>query len=60
MNFFGIIIHHLTEQVYSFNLGVIARPTDFLRLGVAYNSPTWYKMTNYYSAEQELMFLIII
>ncbi|WP_279136161.1 OmpP1/FadL family transporter [Parabacteroides johnsonii] len=36
---------------YSFNLGVIARPTDFLRLGVAYNSPTWYKMTNYYSAE---------
>lgn len=36
---------------YSFNLGVIARPTDFLRLGVAYNSSTWYKMTNYYSAE---------
>ena len=36
---------------YSFNLGVIARPTDFLRLGVAYNSPTWYKITNYYSAE---------
>lgn len=36
---------------YSFNLGVIARPTDFLRLGVAYNSPTWYKMTNYYRAE---------
>lgn len=28
----------------SFNLGVIARPSDFLRLGVAYNSPTWYKM----------------
>lgn len=36
---------------YSFNLGVIARPTDFLRLGIAYNSPTWYKMTTYYSAE---------
>lgn len=36
---------------YSFNLGVIARPSDFLRLGVAYNSPTWYKMKNYYRAE---------
>ena len=35
----------------SFNLGVIARPSDFLRLGVAYNSPTWYKMKNYYRAE---------
>ena len=36
---------------YSFNLGVIVRPADFLRLGVAYNSPIWYKMTTYYSAE---------
>lgn len=36
---------------YTFNVGVIARPTDFLRLGVAYNSPTWYKMKHYYSAE---------
>lgn len=35
---------------YAFNLGVIVRPTDFLRLGVAYNSPIWYKMTNYYDA----------
>ena len=32
----------------SFNLGVIARPSDFYVLGLAYNSPTWYKMkTNY-------------
>ena len=30
---------------YSFNLGVIVRPADYLRLGVAYNSPIWYKMT---------------
>lgn len=36
---------------YSFNLGAIVRPVDFLRFGVAYNSPTWYKMTTYYSAE---------
>lgn len=33
---------------YSFNVGAIVRPAEFLRLGVAYNSPTWYKMTDYY------------
>ncbi len=33
---------------YAFNLGAIVRPTDYLRLGVAYNSPVWYKMTDYY------------
>lgn len=36
---------------YSFNLGIIARPTDMLRVGVAYNSPKWYRMTDYYYAE---------
>lgn len=36
---------------FGFNVGVIARPSDYLRLGVAYNSPTWYKMTDYYYAE---------
>ena len=36
---------------YAFNLGVIVRPCDFLRLGVAYNSPTWYKITDYHTAE---------
>lgn len=36
---------------YSFNVGAILRPTNFLRLGVAYNSPTWYKMTDYYYGE---------
>jgi len=36
---------------YSFNIGAIVRPVDFLRLGVAYNSPTWYKMTDYYYGE---------
>lgn len=35
---------------YAFNVGAIVRPADFLRLGVAYNSPTWYKMTDYYHA----------
>lgn len=33
---------------YAANVGVIVRPVDFLRLGVAYNSPTWYKMTDFY------------
>lgn len=36
---------------YSFNLGVIVRPIDMLRVGVAYNSPKWYRMTDYYYAE---------
>ncbi|MDR2919359.1 MAG: outer membrane protein transport protein [Tannerella sp.] len=36
---------------YSFNIGVIARPWDILRVGVAYNSPKWYRMTDYYYAE---------
>ncbi|MEG1543269.1 MAG: outer membrane protein transport protein [Tannerellaceae bacterium] len=36
---------------YSFNIGAIVRPVEFLRVGVAYNSPTWYKMTDYYHAE---------
>jgi hypothetical protein len=36
---------------YALNVGVIVRPVDFLRLGVAYNSPTWYDMTDFYHAE---------
>lgn len=38
---------------YAFNLGAIVRPTDFLRLGVAYNSPTWYKLTDYFHGSAE-------
>lgn len=38
---------------YSINLGAIFRPIDELRLGVAYNSPKWYKMTDYASATGE-------
>ena len=33
---------------YAFNIGAIVRPVDFLRIGVAYNSPTWYKLTDYF------------
>lgn len=35
---------------YAFNVGAIVRPIDYLRLGVAYNSPTWYKLTDHFSA----------
>ncbi|GHV10627.1 hemin receptor [Bacteroidia bacterium] len=30
------------------NVGAIYRPTDWLRLGIAYHSPTVYTMTDYY------------
>jgi hypothetical protein len=35
---------------YALNAGVIVRPVNFLRLGVAYNSHTWYKMSDFYRA----------
>jgi hypothetical protein len=36
---------------YQFRLGAILRPVDFLRLGIAYYSPTWYSLTDYFSAK---------
>lgn len=36
---------------YAINLGAIVRPVDFLRVGIAYHSPTWYKMTDFFYAE---------
>lgn len=36
---------------YTFNIGAIVQPIDYLRFGVSYNSPIWYKMTDYYYAE---------
>jgi long-subunit fatty acid transport protein len=35
---------------YAFNMGAIIQPVDYFRLGVAYNSPTWYETTDYYNA----------
>lgn len=32
-------------------LGVIARPVDFLRIGVSFQSPTWLSMTDEYQSE---------
>jgi hypothetical protein len=35
---------------YQFNTGVILRPFDFIRLGAAYNSPTWFtKVSDVYT-----------
>jgi long-subunit fatty acid transport protein len=34
---------------FSFSLGTIAKPTDFLRLGASYSSPTWYRLTDNFS-----------
>jgi len=36
---------------YSFNIGALIRPVDAFRFGVAYCSPTWYKLTDYYQGE---------
>jgi long-subunit fatty acid transport protein len=35
---------------YQVNAGVILSPVSFFRIGAAYNSPTWYKMSDTYSA----------
>jgi hypothetical protein len=32
----------------NFKFGVIVRPTGWVRLGVAFHSPTWYSMNDYY------------
>ena len=36
---------------FQLTLGGIWRPVDFLRLGVAYHSPTWYNFTDYYQGK---------
>ncbi len=35
---------HTFGSGYSFNLGVIAKATESLRVGLAYQSPTWYRL----------------
>ncbi|GHT73853.1 hemin receptor [Bacteroidia bacterium] len=34
-------------------LGLIWRPTDVLRMGVSFHSPTWYSMTDYYQGTMD-------
>lgn len=31
---------------FSFNIGAIVKPTDYLRIGLSYESPTWYRLTD--------------
>lgn len=33
--------------------GVIIKPINELRIGIAYHSPTWYNMTDYYDADMD-------
>ena len=35
---------------FQMKAGTIYKPTDVLRFGLAYHSPVWYTMTDYYSA----------
>ncbi len=37
---------HTYGSGFSFNIGAIAKITDELRLGAAYESPTWYRLTD--------------
>jgi long-subunit fatty acid transport protein len=39
---------------FGVNVGAIFRPFNFLRIGAAYNSPTWYKMTDRFDATAEV------
>ena len=42
-----------TGAGYSFNIGAIVRPIDQLRLGIAYNSPKWFVLKDYFDAYGE-------
>ena len=39
-----------TGSGFQIKLGVIAKPVDALRIGLAYHSPVWYTMTDYFNA----------
>ena len=46
------IVDNLTTQGAGFNmkLGAIFRPINALRIGIAYHSPSWYSLTDYFDA----------
>ncbi|MDR1454063.1 MAG: outer membrane protein transport protein [Tannerella sp.] len=52
---YGYIDNNLESEgvAYSVNLGVIVRPIDALRVGISYNSPKWYSLTDYFYATGE-------
>jgi long-subunit fatty acid transport protein len=46
---FNLANEYVTEgSGMQIKLGAIFRPTDALRLGISYHSPTWYQLTDYY------------
>ncbi|NDV67865.1 OmpP1/FadL family transporter [Dysgonomonas sp. 25] len=51
-DFFEQINHMKTEgSGWQLGLGMIFKPINELRIGAAYHSPTWYKMTDYYISD---------
>lgn len=42
---------HTEGTGYQLKIGGIWRPTDYLRIGAAYHSPTWYSLTDTYWAD---------
>lgn len=44
-------IYGVRGSGFNLNIGVIARPLDFLRVGLAIQTPTWYSMSDEYVTE---------
>lgn len=50
--FFEQVNHMKTEGTgWQIGLGLLFKPIDEFRIGVAYHSPTWYDMTDYYISD---------
>ncbi len=43
-----------TGSGFSVNLGIIAKPTNEVRLGLAYQSPIWYNLTDLYADDLQI------
>ena len=43
-------IYNVTGTGFNYQIGVIFKPIQELRLGVAFHTPTWYKLTESYGA----------
>jgi len=44
-------VYQVQGSGVNIRLGIIGRPVDFLRIGVAFQSPTWVSMTDDYSTQ---------
>lgn len=43
--------YHVGGTGFNYKLGVIVKPIQELRLGLAFHTPTWYNLTEYYYAD---------